>query len=126
MIDHSKLNAVLPFHSDHLLSYDRNFIYYATKRSINKLLFHSDKNILVLPSIFDTHPDHLLVAAMGLRIANQNPSIGTVFSSGRHVEEHEVEVKGKLELIEKYYPEEYEELINQTKYGLSIKEYNSE
>ena len=123
----SKDYYLLPFHPDALLSYDKNFVYVEMKRAYFKLKESLKKNSivgLVLPSVFDTHPEHTLITAMGSRIAliERTP---ITYTSSRHVEEHEVVIPNKFHMIEYYYPEEFKSLI-QTNYGLDTREYHSD
>ena len=132
MKDFNKEYYYLPFTPGYLLSYDRDWVYYnirervvtsknkhdeKTKKEYNELWPLStyetivSKVRLVIPSTFDTHPEHLLVSAMGCRIVGEHPvEIPGVLSTCRGTEKRRVEVPDKLNLLTKYYPEETKDL----------------
>jgi len=113
MEEFNKDYIILPFTPDYLLSYDRDFVYNSIKERVEELLCWNELGSqLVVPSTFDTHPEHLLVSAIGCRIVGENPEeIPGVFSTSRNLERKKVKVPNKLDLLSKYYPGEAKNLI---------------
>ena len=129
-VDHNVIPSVLEFVPGNLLNYDRKWVHYQFTHHIEGFFTEYGMNILVLPSTNDTHPEHNLVTMTGLRVFQEfkeisnRSNIDVAFSSTKNVETFSVEIPNKLDVIEKYYPEEYKGLIN-TQYGLTNMEYHS-
>jgi len=102
---------VLPFYPDALLSYDRKLVFNTLYEVIDKLAAKVGQTWIVIPSLFDTHPEHLLVSVIGLRIAAEQ-GFGCISCTRTNNEKTIMEHTGKSLAIRYYYPEEYKNLTN--------------
>lgn len=115
-----KIRNVLP---DYLLTYDKKLIYNLLKLSIIELSRLDMDNILVIPSSFDTHPEHMLVGLIANRIAMEFNMKSIIYSTCSNNEETKVESPHKEKFLKKYYESEYKELVESKYLNGSIETY---
>lgn len=118
--DYNKNIYTLSFTEGYLLSYDRHLVYSSIGNRVQHIKGRGD--VLVIPSPFDTHPEHLLVSSMGTRIAN-DLSMEYIHTSSGSLENTVVLVKDKKEELKNYYPDVFEELTTSNYLVNSLESY---
>lgn len=93
------------FNDGFLLSYDRKYVYNVLKSRV----VDYKPDMIVSPSIFDTHPEHLLVAAIATRIALEL-KIPIHYSTSQQTEETSSFIDGSPAYT--FYKKEITDLVN--------------
>ena len=107
MGDLKRAHAILPLYPDYLLGYDKNLVH---DMIFEEILKCSNIDYLVIPSIYDDHPEHNLVTMIGMKISILL-KVDVIFSTCTDKEIVQTTINEKIWYLKKYYPKEYADLL---------------
>lgn len=117
---HKEYTVISSLSPDVLLSYDRSLVYNLIESAMTRATVPGMLNYAVVPSVFDTHPEHVFVNALAMRAATLM-GLGIISYSGRASEERLMSIdEHKLSVFKQYYPSEALSL-EATRYGVDNK-----